>query len=57
MNMEIILMVCGVFWIIFSLIQHTRNLKSAIIFKVIPFSTGVATCLCSMNMLGWINIF
>ena len=57
MIMEIILMVCGVFWIVFSLIQNTRNIKSALVFKVIPFFTGVATIVCAMDLLSWVNIF
>lgn len=57
MIMEIILMVCGVFWIIFSLLNITKNIKSAIFFKVIPFFTGLATIVCAMDLLGWISIF
>ncbi len=55
--MEIVLMVCGIFWIVFSLIQNTKNLISAIIFKVVPFFTGLATILCAMDLFGWTNIF
>lgn len=55
--MEIILMVCGVFWIIFSLITITRNIQSAIVYKVIPFFTGLATIMCAMDLFGWVNIF
>jgi len=57
MIMEIILMVCGAFWIIFSLLNNTRNIKSAIFFKVIPFFTGLAAILCAMDLFGWVNIF
>lgn len=55
--MEIILMVCGVWWIIFGLLNNTRNIKSAIIFKVIPFFTGLATVVCAMDLIGWVYIF
>lgn len=55
--MKYLLMVCGVYWIIFSLTQHTRNFKSSFVYKVIPFFTGILVCLCSMDMFGWINIF
>lgn len=57
MIMGIILMVCGAFWIIFSLLNNTRNIKSAILFKVIPFFTGLATIVCAMDLFGWVNIF
>lgn len=35
--MGIILMICGCIWIVQSLILNTKNFKSAIFFKVIPF--------------------
>lgn len=55
--MEIILMICGVFWVGYSFITYTNNIKSSIIFKVIPFFTGFLTILCAMNLFGWVNIF
>lgn len=55
--MENILMACGAFWIIFALVVNTRKLAAAIWFKVIPLFTGMATLLCAMDMLGWVNIF
>lgn len=57
MIMEIILMVCGAFWIISALMTNTKNIKSAIFFKVIPFFTGLATIVCAMDLFGWVNIF
>lgn len=55
--MEIILMVCGIFWIIFSLIINTKNVQSAIFFKVIPFFSGIATIMCAMQLTGLLKIF
>ena len=57
MIMEIILMVCGAFWIISALMTNTKNIQSAIFFKVIPFFTGLATIVCAMDLFGWVNIF
>lgn len=57
MNMEILLMICGCYWIVSSLILNTKNWSSALFFKVLPFFTGVITCLCAMDMLNWVNIF
>ena len=57
MTVGIILMICSLYWIIFSLIQITQNFKSALVFKVIPFFTGLATMICAMNLFGWIGIF
>ena len=55
--MGIILMICGAFWIIFSLLNNTQNIKSAIFFKVIPFFTGLVTIVCAMDLLDWVSIF
>ena len=57
MIMGIILMVCGVWWIIFALLTKTKNVWSSILFKVIPFFTGLATIVCAMDLFGWVNIF
>lgn len=40
---EIILVVMGIWFIIFSFIVSTENIKSAIIYQVIPFICG---CYC-----------
>ena len=53
--MVVTLMICGIFWIIFGLVIHTKNSISAFCFKVIPFFTGLAVTLCAMNLLGWVN--
>lgn len=57
MIIEIILMICGAFWITSALMTNTKNTKSAIFFKVIPFFTGLATIVCAMDLFGWVNIF
>lgn len=57
MNMGIVLMVCGVFWIIFSLLQHASNVKSSVFYKVIPFFTGFVTVICAMDLFDWVSIF
>lgn len=55
--MATILMICGVLWIILALVGNTRNIQSAIFFKVFPFFTGMANLLCAMDLFGWVNIF
>ena len=57
MSMRIILMICGVFWVVYSFVTNTHNFKSAVAFKVIPFFTGFLTILCAMNLFGWVSIF
>ena len=55
--MEKVLAVCAVYWITLSLITNTHGIWNTIICKVIPFFTGLATLLCAMDMIGWVNIF
>ena len=55
--MEKVLFVCGVHEIIMSLIINTNGAKVAFLFKVIPFFVGMATLLCAMDLIGWVNIF
>lgn len=57
MIMGIILMVCGAYWISNALLLSTKNWQSAMLFKVIPFFTGLATMVCAMDLFGWVNIF
>lgn len=45
---QIILTITGIFNLTFSMINTTHNWKSAIVYKVIPFFTGLA-CLYA----GW----
>ena len=57
MIMEIILMICGVFWVGYSFITYTNNIKSSIIFKVVPFFTGFITTVHASiaDINTWIN--
>lgn len=52
MVVAIILMICGAFWIVSSFMNNTKNVASAIYYKVIPFTTGII----ALGMLGVINI-
>jgi hypothetical protein len=51
-----ITLICGVLWIVYSLILNTKNFVSAIFFKVIPFFTGLASIFVSGILFGFINI-
>ena len=53
----ITLMICGVFWLGFALCQHTRNFKSSLIYKILPFFTGLAAIVCAADSFGWVSIF
>lgn len=57
MTMGVVLVVCGIYWIAGALIVNTKNWQSALLFKVIPFFTGLANIVCAMDAFGWINIF
>lgn len=52
----ILLIVCSVFWIIFSFVTKTKNFVSSVVFKVIPFATGMIVLGIALGMLGVINI-
>lgn len=54
--MGIILMICGMYCAIFSLVSETDNLPTAIVFGVIPFLVGLMSIICAMHLFGWINI-
>ena len=55
--MAYILLVCGCWNIFAALTCNTSGMKAAAFFKVIPFFTGCAACMCAMDMLGWVSIF
>ncbi len=52
----IILIICGAFWIVSSFINNTKNVASAMFYKVIPFTTGILSIGIALGMLGVINI-
>ena len=56
--MEILLLACSFYWITIALILNVKSgLLTKILFKVIPFFTGVVVCLIAMNLMGWVNIW
>ena len=55
--METVLMVCGAIWVVFGLITNTKNVQSAIVYKVMPVITCLFVILCGMNLNGWVNIW
>ena len=55
--MKLVLLICGIYWIIFSFINRTQNVKSAIFYKVLPFFTGLAEIICAADLYGWVNVF
>ena len=52
----IILMICGAFWIVFSFLKNTKNVASAMFYRVIPFTTGMIVVGIALGMLGVINV-
>lgn len=53
--MNIVLLISGVYLIIAGLSIHTKNLKSAIIFKIIPFFLGLTHLFYAAKLFGWIQ--
>lgn len=57
-SVEILLLACAFYWLIFSLtIKIDGKFIYCLLFKAIPFFTGVAVGLIAMNMMGWVNIW
>ena len=58
MEMEILLLACACYWLTFSLtIRINGKFIYCLLFKAIPFFTGVVVALIVMNMMGWVNIW
>ena len=56
--MEILLLACSFYWIVFALILNVKSgLLNKILFKVIPFFTGLVVCLIAILFMGWVNIW
>lgn len=53
---EILLIICGSWWILSGLVNKTKNFKSSIFYNVIPFFTGVIVIGIALAMIGVINI-
>lgn len=51
-----ILMSIGVYFIIFSFVLKTRNFLSTVIFKLIPFFSGVFNIGYALNQIGIIAV-
>lgn len=56
MTAAVILIICGAFWIMSSFLNNTKNVVSAIVYKVIPFTTGMITIGIALGMLDVISI-
>jgi ABC-type Na+ efflux pump permease subunit len=57
MNMfEIILTILGVWQILISFIMHTKNVRSCLVFKIIPFFSGCYCVFYAMLISGIIKI-
>lgn len=56
MTAAVILIICGACGIMSSFLNNTKNVVSAIVYKVIPFTTGMITIGIALGMLDVINI-
>jgi hypothetical protein len=50
--LAIITLVCGLLWLIHGLISNTKNIQSAIVYKIIPVLSGVASIFVSCVLFG-----
>ena len=54
--MKVALLVCDLYWIMFSFIVSTKKCYASLFFKVIPFFTGIITSLWALKLLGIVNM-
>lgn len=54
--LEVILCIIGVFFIIYSFLMNTKNVKSAILFRVIPFFGGAYCVFYACVASGFVKI-
>lgn len=54
MSLLYVQIVAGIWLISIALMMQTKNLKSSIIFKVIPFFLGTACLYAGSKLLGWL---
>lgn len=50
------LMIIGCLWMVSGMLVHTKNLQSALMFKAIPFISGLYAAVYAANDLGWLTI-
>lgn len=50
---RITLLVNGLYLVIFALVNHTKDIRSSIVYKVIPFFLGCACLLAAYHLWGW----
>lgn len=50
------LLVIGILWMIFGMFCSTKGPSATLVFKVIPFLTGMYTTAYAANVLGWLTI-
>lgn len=47
-------MIAGAYLALGSFLMHTKNIRSAIIFQVLPFALGVLTCIAAAKQAGFL---
>ena len=51
----IFMLVAGAWSIAMAFLMHTKNIQSALIFKIIPFFSGLGSLYIGANLIGLIN--
>ena len=51
-----IVLISGLYFVMFSFIQNTGNMLSALIYKIIPFVLGSSCVIIALGMFGWVTL-
>lgn len=54
--MDIAIVLIGLVWIVFSFMLNTKNLRSALLFQVFPFFSGVFAVFYGVYNMGIISV-
>lgn len=54
--MDIAIVLIGLVWMVSAFVLHTKNLRSAILFKVFPFFSGVFAVFYGVYNMGIISV-
>lgn len=47
----------GIYFIILTFLNNTKNIKSTIVFKIVPFFIGLCITVSMLQHMGFIHIF
>ena len=55
MYTNILILAAGIYLVLISMWMDTKNMRSFILFRAIPFLLGLASTLIAVKQFGWLN--